>query len=147
MKYFLYLIWDKNIFRKNVQIDLLQTRACFSFEKNMRDFLMFKIFVSVLLVLSVSFVSTSCSDLEDLNPFDTQEDVDQKAMDNFIKLWFIVVATGQAMANNPPSWFPTSSSVEEAKAEWDALDPIKKAEACAIAFASGEKPPVELCTK
>ncbi|WP_244244867.1 hypothetical protein [Leptospira koniambonensis] len=115
----------------------------------MRDFSMLRIFVSVLLVLSVSFASTSCSDLEDLNPLSTKDDQDE-AMDNFIKLWFIVVATGQALANNPPSWFPTSASsidVEQSKAEWDKLDPIKKAEACAIAFASGEKPPVELCAK
>lgn len=108
---------------------------------------MLRIFVSVLLVLTVSFVNTSCSDtVDDLNPFSTKDDQDE-AMDNFIELWFILVATGQAMANNPPSWFPTSATAEEAKAKWDTLDPAKKAEACAIAFASGEKPPVELCAK
>ncbi|WP_257588391.1 hypothetical protein, partial [Leptospira sp. id769339] len=43
-----------------------------------------RIFVSVLLVLSVSFDSTSCSDLDDLNPFNTVDD--KGAMNNFIKL-------------------------------------------------------------
>lgn len=119
----------------------------FDSKKIKRDFSMLKIFVSVLLVLSISFISNSCSDtMDDLNPFSTKDDQDE-AMDNFIKLWFIVVATGNAIANNPPSWFPTSASVEEAKAEWDKLDPVKKAEACAIAFASGEKPSSELCAK
>lgn len=114
--------------------------------KKSEIFTMLRIFVSVLLVLSVSFASTSCSDLDDLNPFNTEDD-QEEAMDNFIKLWFIVVATGQAMANNPPPWFPTSTNVEDARADWNKLDPAKKAEACAIAFASGEKPPAELCTK
>ncbi|MGJ4746842.1 hypothetical protein ACQV5M_10830 [Leptospira sp. SA-E8] len=80
-----------------------------------------------------------------MNPFDTQKDVQDEAWDNFLKLWILT----QASASTPPPWWnpPTSVQSEEAQAEWDKLDPVKKAEACAIAFASGEKPSSELCAK
>ncbi|WP_245915422.1 hypothetical protein [Leptospira johnsonii] len=107
---------------------------------------MFKIFVSVLLVLSISFINTSCSDVEDLNPFSTEDEQD-KAFEQFLILWALTYA---AASTPPPWWNPTSASsvdLGQAKAEWDKLDPVKKAEACAIAFASGEKPPAELCAK
>lgn len=107
---------------------------------------MFKIFVSVLLVLSISFISTSCSDLDDLNPLSLEDEQD-KAFEQFLILWALTYA---AASTPPPWWNPTSASsvdVEQAKAEWATLDPAKKAEVCAIAFASGEKPPMELCAK
>ncbi|PJZ76931.1 hypothetical protein CH365_12465 [Leptospira neocaledonica] len=99
-----------------------------------------------MLVLSVSFVSFSCSDAENLNLLSIKNYQDE-SLDNFLKLWFIVVATGEILSNNPLFWDTSLEIVEEAKAEWDKLDPIKKAEACTLTFASGEKFPAELCIK
>ncbi|PJZ24385.1 hypothetical protein CH352_16230 [Leptospira hartskeerlii] len=89
-------------------------------------------------------MSTSCSDVNDLNPFSVEEEQD-KAFKQFL----LLVALTNAAANTPPPWWnpPTSVQAEEIKAEWDKLEPAKKAEACAIAFANGEKPPEELCAK
>lgn len=110
---------------------------------------MFRIFVTVLLVFNIGFTSFSCTENErdDFNPFSDTDEEEKEAFNNFVKLWLLLVATAQATMNNPPSWFPSSVDAEQARAEWNKLSSEAKAEACTYAFASGENPPAEFCSK
>lgn len=107
---------------------------------------MIRFLVSTFLVLSVSFASISCADSE-LNPFNTKDDQD-KAFENFLKLWFLTTAAANAAASTPPPWWtPTSFDSKQAEEEWNRLDPTQKEEICVLALGNGTVPPEGFCDK
>lgn len=107
---------------------------------------MIRILTALLLVLSVSFGTVSCGDSE-LNPFNTEDEQD-KAFEDFLKLWFLTSAAANAAAATPPPWWTgTSADLNAAKVDWEKLDPAQKEEICTLAFAGGIVSPEGFCSK